>query len=87
MISLKLNKKSLVIVPVAASLVASGILLGYANYPGSTTAGTPAARRPPGISPGAKAPVNTDPAAVNRASVAKAEARAARRPATPTWPQ
>ena len=33
MISLKLNKKSLVIVPVAASLLASGIFLGYANYP------------------------------------------------------
>ena len=33
MISLKLNKKSLVIVPVAAGLLGAGILLGYANYP------------------------------------------------------
>ena len=33
MISLKLNKKSLVIVPVAASILASGVFLGYANYP------------------------------------------------------
>ena len=33
MISLKLNKKSLVIVPVAASLLGAGVLLGYANYP------------------------------------------------------
>ena len=32
MISLKLNKKSLVIVPVAASLLGAGVLLGYANY-------------------------------------------------------
>ena len=33
MISRKLNKKSLVIVPVAAGLLGAGILLGYANYP------------------------------------------------------
>ncbi len=33
MISLKLNKKSLVIVTVAAGLLGAGILLGYANYP------------------------------------------------------
>ena len=33
MISLKLNKKSLVIVPVAAGLLGAGVLLGYANYP------------------------------------------------------
>ena len=33
MISRKLNKKSLVIVPVAASLLGAGVLLGYANYP------------------------------------------------------
>ena len=33
MISLKLNKKSLVIVPVAAGLLGAGILLGYPNYP------------------------------------------------------
>ena len=33
MISPKLNKKFLVIVPVAAGLLGAGILLGYANYP------------------------------------------------------
>ena len=33
MISSKLNKKALVIVPVAASLLGAGVLLGYANYP------------------------------------------------------
>ena len=33
MITKKLNKKALVIVPVAASLLGAGVLLGYANYP------------------------------------------------------
>ena len=33
MISRKLNKKALVIVPVAAAVLGAGTLLGYANYP------------------------------------------------------
>ena len=33
MISKKLNKKALVIVPVAAAVLGAGTLLGYANYP------------------------------------------------------
>ena len=33
MISMKWNKKALVIVPVAAAVLGAGTLLGYANYP------------------------------------------------------
>ena len=33
MISRKLNKKALVIVPVAAAVLGAGALLSYANYP------------------------------------------------------
>ena len=33
MISMKLNKKALVIVPVAAAVLGAGTVLGYANYP------------------------------------------------------
>ena len=55
-VSLKLIKKSLVIAPVAASLLASGILSATPTTPESPTAGIPAARRPPGRFPVEKAP-------------------------------
>ena len=83
MITKKSNKKALVMVPVAAGLLGAGVLLGYANYPKVADGWDLGGARPPRRSPGAKAPVNTDPA-VNGASVAKAEARAARRPAAST---
>ena len=55
MISRKLNKKFLVIVPVAASLLGAGILLGYANYPriadGWDPGGAKTAQKSPGRKP------------------------------------
>lgn len=79
MIGWKLNKKSLVIEAVAASLLASGILLGYANYPRTDDGWDPGgAKTAPQIS-------RSECPGEHRASAAKAEPPAARRPAAPSW--
>ena len=61
MISLKLNKKSLVIVPVAATLLGAGVFLGYANYPRIADGWDPGGTKTPqeiarGESPGEHGP-------------------------------
>lgn len=85
MISRKLNNNSLVIVPVAATLLGAGILLGYANYPRIADGWDPGGAKTAKKSPGAKDQANTGPA-VNGASAEKAEPRAAKKPAAPSWP-
>ena len=85
MISLKLNKKSLVIVSVAASLLGAGVLLGYANYPRIADSWDPGGAKTAleislGESPGEHGPGG------ERGVRGESGGRAARRPAAPSWP-